>query len=264
MNDYERDQFIRRELVFKPQGVDDVIVKKDVAFSEAESSLTMDLYYPSDVEQPLPAVVFVTGFPDGGFERKIGCKQKEMGSYISWAKALAASGMIAVTYQNHDPVEDIQELMDYLTAEGLSLGIRPDRIGIWSCSSNVPNALGVLMQRSSLWCAVLVCGFTLDLSEDIVSKASKVWGFVNPCAGKTISDLPQTPMLVVRAGNDEIPRLNESLDTFISQALSEGLPIQVINAPGAPHAFDLVDHSEESQHLVKLMIAFLQVKLGVV
>jgi hypothetical protein len=38
-----------------------------------------------------PAVLFVTGYWDSGFEKRFGCKQKELGSYASWARLLASA-----------------------------------------------------------------------------------------------------------------------------------------------------------------------------
>ena len=55
----------------------------------------MDIYYPSDWKSGarIPAVVFVSGYSDVGFQKMLGCKLKEMGSYISWGQLTAASGM---------------------------------------------------------------------------------------------------------------------------------------------------------------------------
>ena len=69
----------------------------------------MDMYYPPDSKSGarIPAVVVVAGFPDVGYEAKVGCKFKEMGSSISWGQLMAASGLVAITYTNREPATDI-------------------------------------------------------------------------------------------------------------------------------------------------------------
>jgi hypothetical protein len=60
------------------------------------------VYSPADStsRELRPAVLFVTGLPDAGAERMVGCKLKEMGSYISWAELMTTSGLVGITYTN--------------------------------------------------------------------------------------------------------------------------------------------------------------------
>ncbi len=39
------------------------------------------------------------------------------------------------------------------------------------------------------------------------------------------------PMLIARAGRDEVPLLNEALDRFTAKALAANAPLTVINHP---------------------------------
>ena len=50
--------------------------------------------------------------------------------------------------------------------------------------------------------------------------------------------------VIARAGEDQMPRLNESIDRFVAEGLKRGLPLTLVNHPHAPHAFDLMDDSE--------------------
>ena len=120
----QREQFAARTIVYHTPAMDDVVITGGVAYGTSESEdLIMDIYRPADAEGPLPAVVLVTGFPDPGYRARLGCRQKEMGSYISWARAIAACGLAAITYSNTNPVDDIHTLLDHLEAHGDSLGI---------------------------------------------------------------------------------------------------------------------------------------------
>ena len=75
----------------------------------------MDVYYPPDsTNRACPAVLFVTGLPDSGAERMVGCKLKEMGSYTSWAELMTTSGLVAITYTNAEPAADAHEVLNYV------------------------------------------------------------------------------------------------------------------------------------------------------
>lgn len=71
----------KRPVVYRMPRQDEVTVRRDVPYRE---DLTMDVYYPPDAKSGArtPAVVFVTGYPDPGFQKMLGCMQKEMASYV--------------------------------------------------------------------------------------------------------------------------------------------------------------------------------------
>jgi len=256
-----------RVVVYQLPRTDAVRIRREIVYRETNAGvLTMDIYYPPDLKSgaPIPAVAFVSGFPDSRMEAMFGCKLKEMGSYISWAKLAAASGLIAVTYATTDPAADIHALLRYVRDNDAALGIDANRIGLWACSGNVPNALAVLMlgPRDQLKCAVLCYGLMLDFDGSAsVAEAAKAFGFVNPGAGKSTADLPQNlPLLIVRAGRD-VPQLNETIDRFMAKALSCNLPVTFKNLPNAPHSFDVLDGSDASRETIKQMLAFMQFHL---
>jgi hypothetical protein len=264
----QQDHISKKRVVYHLPGAEAVSVRQDVAYQVTEAGgLTMDIYYPAEAKSgaPIPAVVFVTGYPDAGFERILGCQQKEMMSYISWGQLAAASGLVAITYTNREPAADLHALLQYVQQQAPILGIDEKRIGLWAGSGNVPNALSVLMQedREYLKCAVLCYGLMLDLEgATSVADAAKRWGFVNPCAGKSVADLPpDLPLFIVRAGQDEMPHLNETMDRFLSKALTCNLPITFVNHPAAPHAFDLLHESETSREIIKRILAFMRFHL---
>jgi hypothetical protein len=264
-----QDDISKKRVLYQIPGIDAVTVRRDVEFGGADAgALTMDVYYPPDVERGarLPAVVFVTGYPDPGFQAMVGCKQKEMGSYISWGRLTAASGLAAITYTNREPATDADALLQYVQQNAASLGIDEHGIGIWACSGNVPMALSVLMKHAhdDLKCAVLCYGLMLDLDASTgVADAARQWRFVNPSAGKSVDDLPQDlPLFIVRAGQDAFPHVNETIDRFLIKALARNLPIVFANHARAPHAFDLLDDSETSREIIRQILAFMRFHLG--
>lgn len=266
--DTRQDHISKKTVVYRLPGMDGVRVRHDVEYrATGAGALTMDIYYPPDFKSGArtPAVVFVAGFPDPGFEASVGCKFKEMGSSVSWGRLTAASGLVAVTYTNREPATDIHALLEYVRRNAAPLGIDGHRLGVWASSGNVPLALSVLMREGGdrLKCAVLCYGYTLDLEgETGVAGAAREWGFANPCAGKSLDDLPRdTPLFVVKAGQDEMPRLNAALDRFLCGALTRNLPVTFTNHHAAPHAFDLLRDDETSREVVRQILAFMRFHL---
>jgi AraC family transcriptional regulator len=262
----QRSDAASKPVVYHVPGMDAVAIQRDVEYQTSDAGhLTMDLYRPPDwkANTRLPAVIFVIGYSDLGAERMLGCKFKEMESYITWAKLVAASGLIGITYENHDPMGDLDALLRHIHENAEALGIDWQRIGLWSCSGNVPRALDALMQKQDLKCAALCYGVTLDLDGSSgVAEAAKMWRFANPTAGKSVRDLPpDVPLFIARGGCDEVPQLNEALDRFITHALAANLPITVANHATGPHAFDMLHDSETTRDIIRQILAFLRLHL---
>ena len=266
----ERHDITKKRAVYQMPGEPAVTVLRDVEYRVTDGgALKMDIYYPPDSTSAarIPAVIFVIGYPDPGAQKLFGCKFKEMECYVSWSRLTAASGLAAVTYTTgNEPAADIHALIQYIRSHAAELRIDENRIGLWSCSGSVPNALSILMQETGdyLKCAVLCYGLMLDLEGATgVADAARQWGFVNPCAGKSVADLPEdVPLFVVRAGHDETPHLNETMDRFMSNALSFNLPITFVNYPAAPHAFDLMYDTENSREIIRQILAFMRFHLS--
>jgi hypothetical protein len=265
--DRPQDHISRKRVLYTVPGMDDVTIRRQVEYQRAgDSPLTIDVYSPpgSASGAPLPAVVFVIGFADPGARRVLGCTANEMASYISWAQLVAASGLVAVTYVNQEPA-DVHAVFDYVRRNAAALGIDAGRIGVWSCSGSGPMGLSVLMQDGphAPRCGVLIYPYTLDLDGSTgTAAAAKQWGFANACDGKTVDDFARDrPLLVARAGQDQMPGLNQTLDRFVGAALARNLPITVVNHPTGPHAFDLFDDSDDTREVVRQALRFLTFQL---
>jgi len=238
----------RKTVVLELPGMGDVEVVADQPYGAGG---TFDLYRAKR-PAPAPTVVFVFGFPGERFARGL----RQMGAYQSWGRLLAVSGMNAVAYSYRDPVADLTSLLAHLRGGARDLGLDAGRMGLWSASGNVPTALHLLMTQppGAFRAAALLYGYMLD-----VPAAAEQFGLGVPARGRTIEDLPRdVPLLVVRAGNDQTPGLNASLDAFVAAALARDLPLSLVNQPGAPHSFDLFDSSEASRATVGTVLAFLR------
>lgn len=258
-----------KTVVFRVPGMDAVTVVRDLEFAGADGApAAMDVYLPPDAgtgARP-PVAVIVAGFPDPGFRRMLGCRFKELGSTVSWGTLMAASGIAVVAYANRDPAADLEALLRHVRTRAAELGFDGSRIGLWASSGNAPLALSALMTDDGPrpLCAALLYPFTLDRpGHTAVADAARAFRFAHPGRGKSVADLPgDAPIFVARAGRDENPGLNETLDRFVFDALDRGLPITVTNHPEGAHAFDLLDDGETTRRIVSDVLAFLRSRLG--
>jgi dienelactone hydrolase len=262
------DHVTRKRVVLRLPGMDEVRLQSDVEYPGADGPLTFDLYSPAG-PNPVPrgVVVSVAGYPDPGMERRFGCRTKDMGASKSWGRLIASSGLAAVTYENREPARDIHALLEYLRRNGSALGVDPGRVGLIASSGHAPLAISTLIDDRSgppLRCAALICPLLLDLDgSTAVAEMAKTFRFANPAAGKSVADIPvETAFFIARAGKDEMPGLNETLDRFVAKALARDLSISLVNLPDAPHAFDLQDNREISRDAVRSALSFLRLHLA--
>jgi len=261
-----RHEIAAKKVVYEIAGADAVAVRRDVGYHDsAAGRLGMDLYYPptATAADRLPAVVFAIGYSDAGARAKLGCAFKEMESFIGWARLIAMSGAIAITYATSaDPASDLGRVLQHLGADAGSLGIDDRRIGVWACSGHAPVALSMLMgdapQRAA--CAVLYYPYTIDLGDDTgVAEAARTFNFAIPCAGRHADHLAQNvPTFVARAGLDQMPWLNAALDRFVAAALERNLPLTPVNHSTGGHAFDLMDDRDATRAVIRRTLAFVR------
>jgi dienelactone hydrolase len=263
-NDMTRHPITRQRLVVLTPAMNRVSVDRDLPFgSEASEELRFDIYRPALATQSLlPAVIFVMGYSETHALDASGCHFKDWAAYVDWARLVASSGAMAITYTNEDPVRDTVALIEHIENNAESLGVDRARLGLWSCSGNTPTALAVLQRHEAVKCAALCYGYLLDAPRhDEVARAAAQFGFVDATAGMRIGDLANVPLLVVRAGRDKLPGLNISLDRFVDHALRANLPISVVNHASGVHAFDVAEATEEARGVVHQIRQFLALRL---
>ena len=257
------DIFARR-VCLQLEGMDAVSVRRDVAYCASDPHRRFDVYYPPD--QPgdgrWPAVIIVAGYPETREARATPLTFKEIGWTVSMCELIAVSGMVAIAYTNREPAADLEELFEHVHEHAESLRIDPARVGVVAASGSVPTGLTTIMQtgRRTPACAVFGTGYWLDLDGATdVADAARQFGFANPNVGRTVADLRRdVPLLITRAGRDQLPGVNASIDGFVRQGLANNLPMTLLNYAEGPHAFDLVDDSRTSRDILRQTLRFLR------
>jgi hypothetical protein len=223
-----RHEVATRRVLYEIPGMNS-IQPRTAEFHGADGApLPMEIYDAiNPIADPPPLVAIVEGYPDSGFEKNVGCKFMEMEWTICIARLIAASGMTAVTHSNRDPEPDALALLEHLSAKGR-------RVGVWATSGHGPVALRAATKAV---CAVLTNPITKDFC-------------------------PETPLFVVRSGQDETPGLNAALDVFTARAIAENRPVTLVNYPNAPHSFELFVDGPETRRILQQGLDFLRAHLG--
>ena len=264
MTSVPTDDIFTRRVCLQLKGMAAVAVQRDIAYGPADRGLRFDVYYPPDETHDgrWPAVIIVAGYPETLEPHPTSLRYKEIGWTVSMCQLIAVSGMVAIAYTNREPVADLEALLEHVHESAESLRIDPARVGLVAVSGNVPTALNTVMQHASRTptCAVFGYGCLLDLDGATdVADAARQFGFANPCVGRTFTELRRdVPLLITRAGCDQFPAMNASIDRFIRQGLIENLPITFVNHASGPHAFDLVDETRASRNIVRQTLRFLR------
>jgi hypothetical protein len=139
------------------------------------------------------------------------------------------------------------------------------RVAVFASSGHVPVALTAAMSDFpvKVACAAFLYGYTLDLhGTDRVSAASAMFKFSNACDGRSANDLNyDLPLFLARAGKDEMPGLNASLDDFAGAVLAENAPLTLINHASGGHAFDLFNDSRRTRSVIVAVLQFMHAAL---
>lgn len=217
-------------VVWRVPAMERVEVRRELDFGDGERRF--DLYLPPPGSpartKPLPILVFVN---------TTGARFQDWEIYRDWGRLAAAHGLAGVVYQNDpaDGMRSLDRLAAHLRAQASALGLDATRFGIWACSANVSLALAWLH------------------AEPQPAVAAAVLYYGSTPVPRLRTDLP---VYFVLAGRDS-PGLKEGAKTLFAQALAEGAPWTMVEAPGLTHAFDALDQSVESQRAVKRTVDWL-------
>jgi hypothetical protein len=186
-----------------------------------------------------------------------------MGSSTCWARLIAASGMTAIAYTNSEPVADLQALLGRVGQNAAQLNVDENRIGLGQLRQRSAR-LSLLMQDAPrMACAAFLYRIHAGSREPHGSPTPRELQVRQSRRGKSIDDLRKdVPLFVARAGQDQMPGLNEAMDGFLAAALAANLPLTFVNHPAGPHAFDLFHDSEISREIVRQALSFLRFHLG--
>lgn len=213
----------------------------------------LEVYYPEgyDFSHPKGFVILFNGIDD---EEQVvaddGAPFKDLGMTVSWALAIAATGIPAVTYDSfepaqarHSPPASTARLLAYLRDRAGSLGLDPGRIGFLVPGHVARNLQLALADPQAAWGPELRCAV---LNWPVVDAA------VLPTA--------RFPILVVkpdRAG----PGVRFALDDWVAALLAKGYPVEVHHVPSGSQSYEMINDNEDTRQAVARILDFLATRL---
>lgn len=265
-------ELVMTPVVYRVPGMDKVIVKSDFKYTTAnDPNLLMDVYVPPGLAkgERRPAVIFIHGGA-GAF-----LKPKDWGVYKSWGRLIAASGMIGVTFTHRlgypkpllaEAASDVTAAINYIRANADSLNIDKDRLCLAAYSAGGP-MLSMAMRDKPDYVRCLVAFYAfLDIQQSESHRTNETPEMVKQFSPITYlaSDAGKlAPMFIARAGLDEVPTMNDSIDRFIREAISKNASIIVANHPQGVHGFDNQTDDDRSREIIRSAIDFMKIHLRV-
>ena len=265
-------ELVMTPVVYKVPGMEQVKVQSDLKYTNVDNpNLKMDVYIPPGLskETRRPAVVFIHG--GAGAENT----PKDWGMYISWGRLIAASGMVGVTFTHRlgfpkpllaESANDVASAINHVRANADSLNIDKDRICLVAYSAGGPMLSAAMRDKPEyVRCLVAFYAF-LDIQQSDLHKQHetaemiKIFSPITYLAGDA-SKLP--PMFIARAGRDEIPTMNDSIDRFIREAIARNAAMMFVNHPEGVHGFDNQNDDDRSREIIRSAITFMKGHLGV-
>lgn len=238
--------------VLELDGMGEARVERDLPFGDG---LSFDLYRPPG-DDLRGAVILATGYVDAKLAAMLGKRPRDIALASSWGRLVAASGLIGVVYGAAQPIDDLGALVAHLRRHGEGHGVDGTRLGLWAASGNAPTALAHLgAARAAVFCSP----YMPDRQGDAHVGPARAFGFAVPT---TFGALPQVPIYLMRSGADATPGLTPLLDRFVTDALAADVPLELVNLPRAPHAFELVDPRPQSRAALRRAFGFLAEHLG--
>jgi acetyl esterase/lipase len=259
------DDFLQMPVLYTVPGMQDVIVRRDIAYKRAEDTdLLLDVYLPSDrsTDAPLPLVLFIHGGPVN-FE--VPLLPKDWGQYQSYGRMMAASGLACVTFNHRlrsrtdlvTPASDVADAISYVRANAATFGIDPDRLCLWGVSGGGPLLSFVLRDRPDYVRCLVAYYARLDLRQvsaelDYDEQTLETFSAASHLGADRPTELP---IFVARGGLDN-PSINRPIDRFVQRAIEANACLELANHPRGHHAFDMIDDDDRTREIIARTIDF--------
>lgn len=256
----------KKELLYDIDASIKITVKKDITYKNADGkSLLMDLYRPEDAghKEKLPAVILIHGEGPEIFIKDA----KDWGVYTSYGKLLSSMGFAAVTFNHrraasdftkiNEVARDVLDAVKYVKNNAESLNIDINRICVWTFSlGGIYTGLFLKNTEEKVKCLISYYGF-LDIYAK-VSRQGDIYDAFTPknYLSKLNSNVPS--IFIVKAAQDKIKGVNQSIDEFIQQAKLNNIKYNYIIHKTGGHAFDAMNDNSETRDIIGQTLKFIE------
>jgi len=265
-------EIVMMPVIYRVAGMDKVKVKSDLKYTSVNNpNLLMDVYSPPNLakNERRPAVIFIHG--GSGAE----VTPKDWGIYTSWGRLTGASDLIGVTFTHRlsarktsleDAANDLAAAITYVRANADSLNIDKDRICLAAYSAGGALLAPAMRERREyVRCLVGFYAF-MDISQSgnlfTANESKETLQKFSPINYLTDDSDKIAPLFIARAGLDQVPTINDSIDRFTSEAMSKNISLTIANHPTGVHGFDNQNEDDRSRELIQSAIAFMKSHLN--
>ncbi|WP_425841074.1 alpha/beta fold hydrolase [Streptomyces fractus] len=230
----------------------------DVPEIPRERRGSLDLYVPEDTSsQPRPAIVFVHGGPVPEDARPT---PRDWPTLIGYARLAASHGAIGVTVDHRlhavtaypTAAEDVAAAVAEVRAYPR---VDPDRIALWFFSGGGP-LTAPWLSAAPPWLRCLAASYP-------IMAPLPNWGVNDPRfrPAEVVARGGTPPFVLIRVGR-EAPAVAATVAEFVGAAETAGAPVEVIDVPEAPHAFEGLDHTASARGAVREAMGRVLGRLG--
>lgn len=252
------------DVVVRIDGMDAVSVKRNLPYSNKDSSLMFDLYSPGSLVsgRRLPALIFISG----------GSDSKDWKWFSDYGRLAAASGLIGINYNKRyargfeglkTGFSDTLDLIRHVRDHAADLNIDKDRMCLWTFSAG-GRLMSAGMQREQPY---IRCLLTFYGVIDLTAEMEPLPAQEREVSLETYSPLHRLkalgkdspPILIARAGRDGAS-INSGIERFVSEAQRQNAEFDFLNYPEGEHGFDGFNDTESSRAIIRQAFAFIKDK----
>ena len=257
-------------VVYKVPGMDKVQVVQNLKYTKTDDqNILMDIYLPPDLAktEKRPAVIFI----HGGVKTEY--TPKDWGVYTTWGRLIAASGFVGVIFTHRleypnksleSAAQDVTAAINYVRANAEKYNVDKDRICLIAFSAGGP-MLSLAMRGDVPYVRCLVGFYAFMDIQQSDYRTTEMLETVKAFSSITYLKMDASkipPMFIGRAGRDEVPTMDDSIDRFVNAALAKNIPLTLMNHPQGVHGFDNQNDDERSREIIRSAIAFMQIHLN--
>jgi acetyl esterase/lipase len=246
-------------------------VRRDFVYKSGDPRLKLDVYTPPGLAkgERRPAVLFI----HGGTPPQT--NPKDWGVFVSWGRLVAASGMVGVTFTHRlgfprtmltEGAADVSDAVAYVRANADALGVDRERLCLAAFSAGGPMLSPSMRDRPPyVRCLVAFYAF-MDVGQSEPHRqheTPEVVRDLSPITHLGADARSVAPLFIARAGLDQVPAMNDSIDRFVREAISSNAAVTVFNHPRGVHGFDNQTDDERSREIIRAALEFMKTHLGV-